>query len=75
MINSFTWKILIEQAELDRLQQRQLRDYLPELQVMGRVLNNIRDTITRKTQSVEERMIMISALQIRFDKLKRKLEC
>ena len=31
MISSFTNKVLIEQAELDRLQQRQLREHLPKL--------------------------------------------
>ena len=45
MTNSFTKKILIVQAELDRLQQRQLRDYSPELQAMVRLLNDIRDII------------------------------
>ena len=71
MTNSFTKKILIEQAELDRLQQRQLRDYSPELQVMGRLLNDIRDIMARKMLSAEERMNMISGVQIRFDKLKK----
>ena len=53
MTNSFTKKILIEQAELDRLQQRQLRDYSPELQTMGRLLNNIRDIMASKKLSAE----------------------
>ena len=74
MTNSFTKKILIEQAELDRIQQRQLRDYSPGLQAMGRLLNNIRDIMTRKQQSAEERMNMISGLQIRFDKLTKETE-
>ena len=71
MTNSFTKKIMIEQAELDRLQQRQLRDYSPELQAMGRLLNDIRDIMARKKLSAEERMNMISGLQIQFDKLKK----
>ena len=75
MTNSFTKKILIEQAELDRLQQRQLRDYSPELQVMGRLLNDIRDIMARTNLSAEERMNMIFSLQIRFDKLITKLKC
>ena len=70
--NSFTKKILIEQGELDRLQQRQLRDYSPELQAMGRLLNDIRDIMESKKLSAEERMNMISGLQIRFDKLKKE---
>ena len=72
MTNSFTKKILIEQAELDRLQQRQLRDYSPELQADGRLLNDIRDIMANKTLSAEERMNMISGLQIRFDNLKKE---
>ena len=72
MTNSFTKKILIEQAELDRLQQRQLRDYSPKLQAMGRLLNDIRDIMANKKLSAEERINMISGLQIRFDKLKNE---
>ena len=72
MTNSFTKKILIEQAEFDCLQQRQLRDYSPELQVMGRLLNDIRDIMASKTLSAEERINMISGMQIRFDKLNKE---
>ena len=67
--NSFTKTILIEQAELDRLQQRQLRDYSPELQMMGRLLNDIKDIMASKKLSAEKRMNMIFGLHIRFDKL------
>ena len=69
MTKSFTKKILIKQAVLDRLQQRQFCDNSPELQAMGRLLNNIRDIIASKKLSAEERMNMISGLQIRFDNL------
>ena len=62
MTNSYTKKILIEQAELDRLQQRQLRDYSPKLQAMGRLLNDIRDIMANTKLSAEERMNMISGL-------------
>ena len=62
MTNSFTKKILIEQAELDRLQQRQLRDYSPKLQVFDRLLNDIRDIMASKKLSAKEQMNMISGL-------------
>ena len=75
MTKSFTKKFLIEQAELDRLEQRQIRDYSLELQVMGLLLHNIMDIILRKNLSVEELMNMITGLPIRFDKLKNKLKC
>ena len=72
MTSSFSKKILIEQAELDRLQQRQLRDYSPELQAMARLQNEIRDIMARKKLSAEERLNLISDLQIRFNKLKKE---
>ena len=71
MSNSFTKKILIEQAELYRIQQRQLRNYSPNVQAMGRLVNDIGDIITQKNLSVTERKNMISDLLIRFDKLNK----
>ena len=70
MTNSLFKKVLSEQAEFTRIKQRQLRDYSPELHAIGRLLNDIRDIMARKKLSAEERMNMISGLQIRFDKLK-----
>lgn len=37
MITRLTQKILIEQAKLDRFQQRQIRDHSPENQAMVRL--------------------------------------
>ena len=61
---------MIEQAELDRLQQRQLREHSPKLQAMVRLLNNIRDITANKTLTAKKRLNSISGLQIQFDKLK-----
>ena len=72
MTSSFSKKVLIEQGELDRLQQRQLRDYSPELQLMARLQNHIRDIMSRKNLSAEERLNLISGKQIQFDKLKKE---
>ena len=62
---------MIEQAELDRLQQRQLREHSPELQAMVRLLNNMRDITANKKLTAEKQLNSISGLQIQFDKLKR----
>ena len=70
MMGSFSKKVLIEQAELFRLQQRQLREYSPELQAMVRLLNNMMDIMANKKLNAEERLNSISVLQIQFDKLK-----
>ena len=53
-MSSFSKTVLIEQAELDRLQQRQLREYLPELQAMVRLLNNMMDITANKKLNAEE---------------------
>ena len=72
MTSSFSKKVMIEQGELNRLQQRQLRDYLPELQSMARLQNHIRDIMSRKNLSADERLNLISGEQIQFDKLKKE---
>ena len=72
MTSSFSKKVLIEQGELDRLQQRQLRDYSPELQSMAHLQNHIRNIMSRKNLSAEERLNLISGEQIQFDKLKKE---
>ena len=64
MISSFSKKVMIEQAELDRLQQRQIREHSPELQVMARLLNNMRDIMANKKLTAEERFYSISDMQI-----------
>ena len=63
---------MIEQAELDRLQQRQLREHSPELQAMVRLLKNMRDITDNKKLTAEEQLKSISGLQIQFDKLKKE---
>ena len=72
MTSSFSKKVLIEQGELDRLQQRQRRDYSPELQSMARLQHLIRDIMSRKNLFAEERLNLISGEQIQFDKLKKE---
>ena len=72
MTSRFSKKVLIEQAELDRLQQRQIREDSPELQAMARLLHNIRDIMVNRKLTAEERLNSISDMQIRFDKLKKE---
>ena len=71
-MSSFSKTVLIEQAELDRLQQRQLREYSPELQAMVRLLNNMMDITANRKLNAEERLNSISGLQIQFDKLMKE---
>ena len=64
MTSSFSKKVLIEQAELDRLKQRQLREHSPKLQAMVRILNNMRDITANKKLIAKEWLNLISGLQI-----------
>ena len=70
LTSSFSKKVLIEQAELDRLRQRQLREHLPELLALVRLINNIRNITANKKLTAEEQLNSISGLLIQLDKLK-----
>ena len=53
-MTSFAKKnVLIEMVELDRLQQRRLREYSSELQAMVRLLNNMMDITANKKLNAE----------------------
>lgn len=73
MISSVIKKILIEKSELDRLNQRQLRDHLPELQTIARHLNEIRDIMARIKLTIKKRINMIPGMQIWFEKLNKEI--
>ena len=57
-------KIWIEQAELDRLQQRQLCEHSPELKAIVRLLNNMKDITANMKHTAEEGLNSIPGLQI-----------
>ena len=63
---------MIEQAELDRCQIRQLHEHSPELQAIMRLLSNMRDITANKKLTAEEQLNSISGVQIQFDKLKKE---
>ena len=63
---------MIEQTELDRLQQRQLREYSLELVAIVRFLINMIDRTANKKLNEKEQLNSISGLQIQFDKLKKE---
>ena len=71
-MSSVSKNVLIELAELDRLQQRQYREYSPELQAMVCLLNNMMDITAHKKLNAEEGLNSICGMQIQFDKLKKE---
>ena len=47
-------RVLIEQAELDRMQQRQRREYLPEMHSMASIYRKSVDILSSKTSALLE---------------------
>ena len=65
---------MLEQAEQDCLQQRQIRDHSLKLQTMARLQNQMIDIMARNKLTAEERINLISKLQIRFDQLRKETD-
>ena len=65
--------MLIEQGELDRLQQRQISDYLPELHNMAVLRKQIAEVLTTKGMSADAKLSLLSTYQTLFDKLHKDI--
>ena len=65
-------RVLIEEAELDRLQQRQLRDYSPELHSMAALHRQTMDVLLRKDLDEGAKLKMLGTIDSRFNQLKRE---
>lgn len=70
-MSNFSKKILIEQSELDRLQQRQIRDYSPELHNMSELQRLMVELFEKKGLSDEAKLSLLKTYQARFDKLQK----
>ena len=72
-MSNFVKRLLIEQAKLDRLQQRQLRDYSPELHSLSLLNTQIHDILNKNNMTAKEKLNLLSTVQARFDNLKKTL--
>ena len=70
-MSSFIKKVLVEQGELDRMHQRQIKEYSPELHALARLHTQIAETLDRKDLGHEQKLQIIGSFQSRFDKLQR----
>ena len=61
----------MEQAELKRMQQRQLKEYSPELHSLARLQTYMAETLARNDLSTEQKLHILNSYQSRFDKLQR----
>ena len=69
-MSRFIKRVLIDQAELDRLRARQLREYSPEIQTMARLEDQIINILGREDLTADEKLSMISSRDSRFSKLR-----
>ena len=65
-------RVLIDQAELDQMQQRQLRDYSPELHSMANMQRETSKVLDRKDIGFDEKLKLLCAIDKRFDQLRRE---
>ena len=65
---SYVKKVLVDEAELDRLQQRQIREYSPELASLSRLKSNMDSILRRSNLSPQEKLTRLAAVQGRFEK-------
>ena len=68
-MSSFIKKVLVKQGELDGMQQRQLKNYSPELSALARLRTQMAETLLRKDLSNDQKLQLIYSYQSRFDKL------
>ena len=66
----FLKQVLVEQGELDRLRERQIRDYSPEIRSMVKIQDEIQQILLRTDLSPQQKLDLLSVPQSRFDHLK-----
>lgn len=71
-MSKFVKKVLVQQAELERMQQQQLREYSPELSTLARLQTQMADVIGRKGIPAEEKLSLLAGYQARFNKLQKE---
>ena len=62
-MSCFVKKVLVEQAELDRMQQRELKEYSPELHSLDRLQTHMAKTLALKNLSNEQKLQLLRSYQ------------
>jgi len=65
-------KVLIEQGELERMQQRQLREYTPEMHSLANIHTEMRKVFDNKKLTPTQKLTLLATYTSRFDKLKKE---
>ena len=71
-MSSFSKKVMIDSAELDRMQQSQIRNYSPELHSLSQLHNQMINIIADKSMSADKKLNLLSSYEGRFNKLKKE---
>jgi hypothetical protein len=71
-MSSFSKKVLVEKQELDRMQQRQLKDFSPKQHSFAHLRTKIAKTLARKDLGAKQKLQIFNNYQSRFDKLQRE---
>ena len=64
-------KVLVDEAELEKLQQRQLREYSPELASQSRLKSDIDSILRHSGLSPQEKLNKLATVQGRFEKIRK----
>ena len=65
--------VLVDSMEYDRLRQRQLRDYQPELSKLGQLQDHINRILNNRKLGDHEKLEMLGEPQAQFDRLRSEL--
>jgi hypothetical protein len=73
MDKTFKKSVLVNAMEYDRLRQRQLREYQPDLSRLAKLQGEIHQTLFNKKIPDQEKSALVAELENQFTKLKKEL--
>ena len=69
-MSGFRKMVLVDQGEVDRLRQKQIREYNPTISAMGRTQAELEAVLNNAAISDEDKVAILQETQRRFDRLK-----
>ena len=73
MSKAFKKSVLVEAAEYDRLKQRNMREYQPDMSRLGRLQDQIHNILLNDKLSDQEKLALLAEPESHFNKLKSEL--
>ena len=72
-MSNYVTKVLIEKGELDRLQQRQICEFSPEMHNMANIRTRMAMILDNKTMPAYAKLCLLKTIQTQFDKLQKDI--